>query len=268
MTTSSGSTTPTKFGDISVTIDDVNVALVEIKRPPHNFFSLEMLYDLAAAFEFVDETPDARVILFATEGKNFCGGADFSGKAADIVSAKLAGRHIYDEAVRLFSTRKPVVAAVQGAAIGGGLGLAAMADFRIGGPSTRLAANFARLGFHHGFGLSVTLPAIVGQQHALRMLYTGVRLKGDEAHEIGLLDCFVDDELIRETAHSFAADIALSAPLAVESIRQTMRGNLAAEIAAATEREKTEQERLQQTEDWTEGTRAMAERRPPNFTGR
>lgn len=273
MTTSAVSTSavppsPQQFGDISVTINDANVALVEIHRPPHNFFSLEMLYDLADAFEFVDDAPAARSILFATEGKNFCGGADFSGEAANIVSAKLKGRHIYDEAVRLFSCRKPVVAAVQGAAIGGGLGLAAMADFRVGGPSTRMASNFARLGFHQGFGLSVTLPAIVGQQHALRMLYTGARLKGDEAKEIGLLDCFVDDDMIRQTAHGFAADIAASAPLAVESIRQTMRGHLAVAVAAATEREKAEQERLQQTEDWKEGTRAMAERRPPNFQRR
>ena len=257
-----------QFGDINVSVDQANVAVVEIQRPPHNFFSLEMLYDLATAFEAVDADDDARAIVLAAEGKNFCGGADFAGSGSDIVSAKLKGRHIYDEAVRLFSCRKPVVAAVQGAAIGGGLGLAAMADFRVGGPSTRMATNFARLGFHQGFGLSITLPAIVGQQHALRMLYTGVRLNGEEAKSMGLLDCFVDDDLIRETATGFAAEIAGSAPLAVESIRQTMRGHLPAAIAAATARERAEQERLQQTEDWVEGTAAMAARRAPNFKRR
>ena len=75
--------------------------------------------------------------------------------------------------MRLDDTALPVVAAVQGAAIGGGLGLALSADFRVAAPAARFAANFARLGFHHGFGLRVSLPAIVGQQNALRMLYTG-----------------------------------------------------------------------------------------------
>jgi hypothetical protein len=82
--------------------------------------------------------------------------------------------------VRLIAARTPIVAAVQGAAVGGGLGLALAADFRIATPSTRFIANFSRLGLHHGFGNTVTLPAVVGQQHALDMLYTGRAVAGDE----------------------------------------------------------------------------------------
>ena len=77
------------------------------------------------------------------------------------------------EAARLVGSLTPVVAAIQGAAIGAGFGLACLADFRVGCPETRLAANFARLGYHHILGLSVTLPALVGQQTALDLLYTG-----------------------------------------------------------------------------------------------
>ena len=90
--------------------------------------------------------------------------------------------------MRLFRTRKPIVAAIQGAAIGGGLGVAMAADFRIAAPEARFSANFARLGFHHGFGLSVTLPAAVGGQHAAELLYTGRRITGDDAVAIGLVD--------------------------------------------------------------------------------
>ena len=135
-----------------------------------------------------------------------------------------AAGNLYDEAVRLFGAATPVVAALQGAAIGGGLGLAMSADFRVGTPDTRMAANFARLGFHQGFGLSVTLPLVIGHQKALEVLYTGRRIPGEECAAIGLLDRLVAPADLAATAHALAAEIALSAPLAVASIRQTMRG--------------------------------------------
>ena len=258
-----------RFGEVSVEVGDDHVALVEIHRPPHNFFSLAMLGDLADAVEAVDADRDGRCILLATEGRNFCAGASLEKDRPRLTTAQAErpDRHLYDEAVRLFSVATPVVAAVQGAAVGGGLGLACMADLRVGGPGSRYTANFARLGFHHGFGLSVTLPAIVGQQRALELLYTGRRIKGEEAAAIGLVDRCVDDDRIRDEARLLAAEIAASAPLAVRSIKQTMRGHLPDAIRAATDREKAEQERLSTTSDWLEGVAAMAERRPPRFTG-
>lgn len=262
-----------EFGVVSVEVDATDhVALVEVRTPPHNFFSLSMLGSVADALEAVDTDTDARCILLASEGKNFCAGASLDRDEPKLTSDEQpAGKpgHIYDEAVRMFACRKPVVAAVQGAAVGGGLGLACMADFRVGGPGTRMTANFARLGFHHGFGLSVTLPAIVGNQKALNLLYTGRRIKGEEAAELGLVDHLAEsDDAIRGLARGLAAEIAASAPLAVESIRQTMRGHLPAAIRAATDRERDEQDRLRHTADWKEGVAAMADRRTPNFTAR
>jgi enoyl-CoA hydratase/carnithine racemase len=173
---------------------------------------------------------------------------------------------LYAAAVRLFRTRKPIVAAVQGAAIGGGLGLALAADFRVAAPEARFSANFARLGFHHGFGLSVTLPRLVGEQRAADLLFTGRRVDGSEAVALGLADRLAGlGQLLDETV-AFAADIAASAPLAVESIRATMRGDLADRVAAVTVREAAEQARLRATADFAEGTQATAERRPPRFT--
>src|SRR3954469_17161504 len=182
---------------------------------------------------------------------------------------------LYDEAVRMFAARTPVVAAVQGAAIGGGLGVgpgAAMAGggggarspaFRVASPETRFAANFARLGFHHGFGITVTLPEVVGRQAALDLLYTGRRVKGDEAHAIGLADRLVEADRLRDEATALARELAASAPLAVRSIRETMRGHLAEAARTATQREREEPERLSATEDFQEGVRAVAERRDP-----
>jgi len=253
------------FGDVTVDVDDALVATVEIHRPPNNYFDTDLINAIADAYGYVDDETPARAIVLCAEGKHFCAGADFGGQSG-------AGRsepgELYRQAVRLFEAQTPVIAAVQGAAIGGGLGLACSADFRVASPDARLSANFARLGFHHGFGLTVTLPAIVGQQRALELLYTARRIKGDEAVGMGLCDILARPEELRVAAHSAAAAIAEQAPLALRSIRSTMRGHLADAVRAATDHELEEQGRLQQTADFAEGIRAAAERRTPNFEGR
>jgi len=262
------------FGDVSMTVGSDFVARVEIHRPPHNYFDLELIDGIAAAFEALDGDPACRAIVLCSEGKHFCAGAQLAGgsrpRTGTSTPAQSPGgspRHLYDAAVRLFETRKPVVAAIQGAAIGGGLGLALMPDFRIAAPEARFAANFARLGFHHGFGLSVTLPDLVGRQRAADLLYTGRRVTAEEALQMGLCDRVVPAEDLLDAATAFASEIAASAPLAVLSIRETLRGDLPTRIRAATDREKAEQERLQKTRDFREGVRAMAERRTPVFGG-
>jgi len=252
------------FGDVNVSTGDDLVATVEIHRPPNNFFEVELIRSLAAAYEALDGRPDCRAIVLCSEGKHFCAGVDFTHAPAQAVGTAT----LYEEALRLFRTGTPVVAAIQGAAIGGGLGLACSADFRVACPEARFSANFARLGFHHGFGLSVTLPGIVGQQHALALLYTGFRVPGDEAARIGLCDRLVEVGNVRTEARALAADIAASAPLAVRAIRVTMRGDLVDRVGAAMAREAEEQDRLRRTSDWSEGVRAAAERRAPRFEGR
>lgn len=259
------------FGDVTVEIDESNhVATAEMRRPPNNFFDLALIEALSEAFGTLDDDPRCRAIVLCSEGKHFCAGADFASRSDDDpvpLNDDGTPRHLYDAAYELFSTRTPVVAAVQGAAIGGGLGVACMPDFRFAAPEARFAANFARLGFHHGFGLTATLPRIVGNQRTLEILYTGKRLKGEEALEFGLVDRLVPMSDLRAEATAFAAEIAMSAPLAIRSIRDTMRGDLADAVRAATDHEKVEQDRLRETSDWQEGVRAMAERRDPNFTG-
>jgi enoyl-CoA hydratase/carnithine racemase len=252
------------FGDVSVSIAPNYVATVTIHRPPDNYFDAALIASIADAYTTLDGDPHCRVIVLCSEGKHFCAGAALGRRAAGSTEPG----NLYQEAVRLFACTTPVVAAVQGAAIGGGLGLALSADFRIGVAESRFSANFARLGFHHGFGLTVTLPAIVGQQRALEMLYTGTRVNGEEAARIGLVDRFVGLSELTAATDAFAADIAASAPLAVTSIRATMRGDLAARIQQATDREGHEQDLLRTTADFKEGVAATAERRTPVFEGR
>ncbi|CAB4726286.1 unannotated protein [freshwater metagenome] len=233
---------------------------VRLCRGPNNFFSYLMISAIADALERLDDYDDCRVVVLCAEGKNFCAGADFSGSAPAYSTADL-----YGAAERLFRTRKPIIAAVQGAAIGGGLGLAMAADFRVVSTETRISANFSRLGFHHGFGLSVTLPRVIGEQRAAELLMTGRRIDGSAAYALGLADRLADAENLLDETLELANEIALSAPLAVESIRATLRGNIADKVHVATQHEMAEQLRLRQTDDFAEGAKAMAERRTPNF---
>lgn len=258
----SNATTP---AELSVELGDDHVATLEFNRPPSNFFSVALISQIADACDELAADPRCRAIVLCSAGRVFCAGADFG--SAHAVGTP-AGEHLYDQAIRLFEQPLPVVAAVQGAAIGGGLGLAMAADFRVAAPEARFAANFALLGIHHGFALGVTLPAAVGQQAALDLLYTGRRIRGEEAHALGLADRLAEPGQARSQAHALAAQIAAAAPLAIRSIRSTMRGRLADEARAAMARERAEQERLMHSADWKEGVAAVSGRRPANFSGR
>jgi len=259
--------------ELTVTIKDY-VATVEIQRPPHNFFDFSLIRQIADTYEAADQDPDVRAILLCSAGKSFCAGANFGdgSKVQDDGSVegsvnKIGIDHLYVEAVRVFASKTPVVAAVQGAAIGGGLGLAMSADFRVGCPESRFAANFTRLGFHPGFGLTHTLPRVIGTQKAAMMFLTSRRIKGDEAFAMGLLDQMATLDTVRQSAWDLAREIAINSPLGVTSTRATLRQGLADAVRKQTDHELVEQTWLRQTEDFKEGVAATHDRRLPNFTG-
>ncbi len=135
-------------------------------------------------------------------------------------------------------------------------------------PEARFYANFTRLGFHPGFGLTTTLPEVIGKTNAALMFYTSRRVTGDEAYRMGLADVLVAQDQVRAAALKLAAEIAENATLGVVATRATMRADLADRVQKATEHELQEQSRLRKTDDFKEGVKAMAERRVPNFAGR
>ena len=262
--------------EIAITRVD-GVATVQIRRPPHNYFDPPLVAALAAAALDLSAQADVRCLVICAEGRSFCAGANFAtstrraanppaDEARDPVSWRPG--HIYEDAARLFDVEVPMVAAVQGAAIGGGLGLALACDFRIGTPRTRFVANFAGLGIHHGFGISASLPRVVGPQHAARMLLTGKEIQGEEALSIGLLDELVPEDELGSAADQMAHSIARLAPLAVRSIKRTLRGGLRAEVLTAIDREINEQTWLFRTADHKEGIAALSQKRLPDFRGR
>jgi enoyl-CoA hydratase/carnithine racemase len=250
-----------------------HVALVEIRRPPNNFFDIPLIKDIAGAFESFDEDSNIRAIVLAAQGKAFCAGANFGDGSALDAQGRRANEPgpgvapLYIEGNRLFRTKKPIIAAVHGAAVGGGLGLAMVADFRVTCPEARFCANFTRLGFHPGFGLTVTLPAVIGETKAALMFYTSRRVPGDDAYAMGLADVLVPQDQVRDAAIKLAAEIGENSPLGLIATRMTLRGNIADRVRQATDHELEEQTRLRRTDDFKEGVKAVAERRAPNFKG-
>lgn len=252
--------------ELRVERHDGYLATVTINRPPNNFIDVALVGALADVYAELEQT-DCRAIVLRSEGRHFSAGADFSGASAvEPVSVAGAGE-LYAQAIRLFRSGVPVVAAVQGAAVGGGAGLALSADLRVGCESTRFVFNFAALGIHQGFGISVTLPALVGRQRALQLLLTAKACNGRDALSAGLCDQFAPTEYIYEQALELAAQVAAQAPLAVRSIRATVRGEIVGQLEAAMRHEFAQQSELRATADHVEGIRAAAARETPRFTG-
>jgi enoyl-CoA hydratase/carnithine racemase len=247
--------------------------MVTFDWPPNNFVDPAGLAALAAALEQADLDTDCRAVVLQSNGRAFCGGADPSelrlGPDGTLQDWKAPTTNpLYEQAVRLFENRKPLVVAVQGAAVGAGLGLALIGDFRVGSPDAWFSANFVKLGFHPGFGLTHTLPRLIGSQRAARMLLSGSRVRADEALRDGLIDHLVPGDELRARALALATELADNAPLAVQATRATLRCDLADTVRAHVEREWRSQTQLMRTPDFAEGVRAAMERRAPSFTGR
>jgi enoyl-CoA hydratase/carnithine racemase len=275
----------TKYTDIGVEKTG-HVGTIEIRRPPLNFFDISLINQIADALDEFDKDIEIRASVLAAQGKAFCAGANFNDPARQAQEAREAQEtakatakgdpadslgsinSLYLHAVRIFRAKKPIVAAVHGAAIGGGLGLAVAADFRITCPEARFAANFTKLGFHPGFGLTTTLPELVGKNNAELIFYTSRRVTGEEATRMGLANECVPQDQVRAAAMKLAQEIAECSPLGLLSTRATMRAGLADRVVAATNHELAEQTRLRATEDFKEGIKATTERRVANFRGR
>jgi enoyl-CoA hydratase/carnithine racemase len=256
------------MSEISTEIGTDYVAAVVIDRPPNNHVSVGLMRRLADELEKLDQDKRVRAILLASAGKNFCAGADLNEPRGLVSEEAPQGiSQLYVEAVRLFSIKKPIVAAVQGAAVGAGLGLALVADHRVAGADARFSANFTKLGFHPGFGLTHTLPRLIGPARASLMFLTARRFKAEEALEMGLCEQVAAPQDLRTAARALAAEIAENAPLAIVATRTTLRADLAAAVKAQTDIEHREQTWLRATKDFAEGVRAVAERRVGNFTG-
>jgi enoyl-CoA hydratase/carnithine racemase len=236
------------------------IAIAWLDRPPANSISPDVVEALKRVWETIEES--ARALVFASGNpKLFCAGADI--KAFTTMDAE-GGRQLLDHMHAFLSamerSRIVTIAAVNGAALGGGCELAMACDFRIAAQSASFGQPEIKLGIIPGFGGTQRLPRLVGEARALQMNLTGDSISAEDAREWGLVNQVVPDEELMDTALGWAGKLAAQAPLAIEQIKRVSGAGVDAEKDGFVE--------VFSSEDAREGIGAFLEKRPARFTGK
>lgn len=226
------------------------VGVVELLRGPENYLTVFILRDLLAALRTLDDDPSCGAIVVRTEGKHFCAGRDWQ-TARDPEDTAEA---IYAEAPGFLALRTPWIAELTGGSIGVGMGLALCADYRVAADSAYLWPKFVRLGIHHGFGLSATLPWLIGPQRATELLSLGARVGMADADRLGLVDRVAPLADVADVAARFAAELASQPRDALAAIHDTMRSDLRERFERAIVGERAAQTALYESADFQRAT--------------
>ncbi|RZT86714.1 enoyl-CoA hydratase/carnithine racemase [Pseudonocardia sediminis] len=251
------------------------VAVLTLSRPDRlNAMTNEMFRELEAVALHLGRDDALRVLVVTGAGRGFCAGYDLD-EAEHLAGLTPMGMIDQQElAVRavtaLRGIRVPVIAAVNGAAAGGGLALALAADFRFAAPSATFTIAFVRIGLSAGdLGTSWLLPRLIGPAAAAEFIYTGRTMDATEAERLGLVNRIVPDDGLLEACLSTAEAIAANSPGGIQLTKRALQANMEnGSYAAALELENRGQALLTRTEDMTEALTALREKRPARFTGR
>jgi len=244
------------------------VAVVRIARPEAlNALNLATRQALAAAFTALQDDPEVRCIVLTGDDRAFAAGADLKEMAgADAIEIVQRRTERYWQAVA--RTPQPVIAAIEGYALGGGLELAMICDIIVAAETAQLGQPEVRVGIMPGAGGSQRLTRAVGKYHAMRLCLTGRPISGREGYEIGLVSQLVPEGEALAAALKMASDIAGLPPLAVVSIKEAILQGESASLEAGLLLERKAFQVLLATEDRREGMAAFIEKRKPQFKGR
>lgn len=246
-----------------------HIGVLTLNRPDQrNAMTPELLSDFAVAVAEAKADRGARAVVLVGRGSCFSAGADLHSSLKTGDPNALPHERsfaMYEPFLELRNVRVPVIAALQGHAVGGGFGLSLMADIRIANERDKYGANFARLGIHSGMAISFMLPRLIGVSRAAELLYTGRLVIGAEAERIGLVSEALPGEQVLPRAMALAEEIAISSPRAVRLMKQTMTTLLDWDVVGAARHEALLQSESLTTADATEGLAAMREKRTPQF---
>jgi enoyl-CoA hydratase/carnithine racemase len=254
---------------------DNGVVVATINRPDRaNSMTSGMFDDLHSLALAISDDPTIRVLILTGAGAVFCPGYDIDAAGALPTMTPREFLALQEKAARALSSirsvRVPVIAAVNGAAAGGGLSLALAADIRIAAPSAKFNAAFVKIGLSAGdLGVSWLLPRLIGPGRAAEITLTGRQVFAEEAERIGLVTSISAEGAVLDDALALAAQIVGNSPGGVELSKRALQANLeVGSYAAAMELENRGQTLLTQTEDMAEALAAFREKRSPDFTGR
>lgn len=263
------------YNTLTVTRPRPHVVVATMSRPDRlNAITFEMFDEFVALQQEVDADPEARVLILTGEGRGFCAGLDLDEARIlpDMPAAEMmAGQEHWANSVNGFRTMNtPVIAAINGAAAGAGMGLALASDIRIASTSAKFNAAFVRIGLTGGdVGTSWALPRLVGLSHATEILMTGRFVLADEAARIGLVSRVVEPEQLLDAALEVADQIVANSPFAMRLTKHVIRENVdAPSLEAALAVENRNQVLATRTDDMREALDAFLEKREPKFTGR
>jgi len=245
------------------------VAWITIDHPPANALSQEVMVGLRAAFAEVDQDRQLGAAVLTGAGERFfVAGADigeFQTRGAEATRASIeSGQQLTLEMEQL---RYPLVAAVNGFALGGGLELAMACDLRLASSLAQLGQPEIRLGIIPGWGGTQRLPRLVGRGRALELLLTGESIDAARALELGLVNRVVEPDQLRMAAQELAARLAEQAPLAVAAIKRAVSGGLDRPLRAGLALELEEFDRIFRSGDAAAGISAFLEKRRPEWSG-
>src|SRR6187397_3751384 len=253
---------------------DGGVAIITLDHPPVNALSAKLLEELEEAYEELDVSDETRAIVIRGEGeKAFVAGADiteFPALREQIEEAAETGsaRGIQKLALRMDAGRTPVVAAIHGYCLGGGLELAMACDIRIAADDAQLGQPEIKLGLIPGGGGTQRLPRLVGAGRALLLNLTGDFVDASTGYDWGLVEKVVPAAELEDASLAVAGRIASQSPHAVAVLRELARTTRDLPLEEGLRREAEGFVRCLRSEDGAEGVAAFIEKRPPEFTGR
>lgn len=247
---------------------DEHVATIIIDRKEKlNAFNRTMTNELKSALSEMEVDDNIRAVILTGSGtKAFCCGSDIHELDEYQTAWKFRLREDYCDAIRQF--RKPIIAAINGYALGGGLELALSCDIRIASSTARFGAPEIKLGWVGGGGMSAFLFNSIGQSNAAYMILTGDPINAEQALSWGLITQIEKPETLLAKALELADRISTRAPIAAQTAKANLRAAQAMPLEAAIQYERDLQTICMSTEDATEGRRAFAEKRPADFQGR
>jgi enoyl-CoA hydratase/carnithine racemase len=250
---------------------DGHVVTVVLDRPEQmNAMNTAMGEDLLACFEALARDADVRAVVFTGAGdRAFCAGGDLK-ERNEMTDAQWRAQHVIFEqaALRVLRCPAPVVAAVEGFALAGGCELALLADFIVASETAVFGVPETTLGIFPGIGGTQLLPRIVGAPLAKELIFTGRRMKADEARAAGLVNHLVPAGQARARATEIAAAIARNGPIAVRQAKKAIAYGSETDLETAMVLAIEAYNATVVTEDRLEGVRAFNEKRPPQFRGR
>jgi enoyl-CoA hydratase/carnithine racemase len=251
-------------GDIRLEIGEGMAELVLDRPAKHNAITPAMAGKLQTLARELDGNDDVRAVLLRGEGERaFCSGSDLNSLAAYPSAWHFRNRVEYAHVVRMI--RKPVVAALQGWTLGGGAEMALAADIRIAAETTRFGFPEVQRGWVGGGGASQTLPRLVGQGQAMRLLMLGQQIDAAEALRLGLCEEVVPQTELLDRAREVVRRLASFSPVAVQSVKAAVRMSMEASLSAGLVYENEMNVLCFSAGDHLEGIRAFNEKRPAQF---